>query len=59
MSKSIRSYPPSTRDEVIERRLKNPVKGLGYWAAKDALAPVGLIVSNKSKAKQVKPQVLT
>ena len=37
MSKSIRSYPKSERAKVIQRRLGNSIKGLGYWAAHDAL----------------------
>lgn len=36
MSKSIKSYPESKRKEVIERRLKNDARGLGYLAALDA-----------------------
>ena len=38
MSKSIRSYPRHERNKVIHRRLGGSVKGLGYWAAHDALA---------------------
>jgi hypothetical protein len=36
MSKSIRSFPVEKRAAVIERRLNQSVKGLGYLAAVDA-----------------------
>jgi len=37
MTKSIRSYPRHERAKIRQRRLNNSVKGLGYWAAHDAL----------------------
>jgi hypothetical protein len=44
MSKSLRSYPLSERGKVIARRLAQSIKGLGYWAAKDAEKKVGKVV---------------
>lgn len=44
MSRSLRSYPQEFRESVIERRLKENTKGLGYWAAVDA--------QNKRKRKK-------
>ena len=37
MSKSLRSMSNSERIAAIQRRIKNATKGLGYWAAMDAL----------------------
>ena len=39
MSKSIRSFPKQIQHVVVARRLASETKGLGYWAAKDALNP--------------------
>lgn len=36
MSKSIKSFPAEERRAVINRRLAQNTKGLGYWGAKDA-----------------------
>lgn len=40
MSKGLRNYPEKQRISVIERRIKSKTKGLGYWAAVDALSKV-------------------
>ena len=37
MSRSLRSYPVSERLAVAMRRAKSKTKGLGYWAALDAI----------------------
>lgn len=36
MSKSIRSFDPKDRIHVIQHRLNQKTKGLGYWGAMDA-----------------------
>jgi hypothetical protein len=36
VSKSIRSFEPSKRLSVIQHRLQQKTKGLGYWGAMDA-----------------------
>jgi hypothetical protein len=33
MSKGIRSYPESIRDQVVQRRMRSKTGGLGYLAA--------------------------
>ena len=40
MSKSIRSYPIKEQAKVIARRVASNSKGLGYWAAIDALVKI-------------------
>jgi hypothetical protein len=39
MAKAIRSFPKNIQHVVVARRLASETKGLGYWAAKDALKP--------------------
>jgi hypothetical protein len=36
MSKALSSMKPEEKSKAIARRLQQTVKGLGYWAAKDA-----------------------
>lgn len=56
MAKAIRRYPKSVREGVIRRRLANPTKGLGYWAAVDAQNRINagqkeMVLDSTSKAK--------
>ena len=37
MSKSLRNMSNSERIAAIQRRIKNNTRGLGFWAAMDAL----------------------
>lgn len=42
MTKSIASYPPEQRRDVIKRRLAQNARGSGYWAARSAADKLGI-----------------
>ena len=48
MSKSLRSIPQEKRQEAIRRRLEQKIKGLGYWAAVDAIKKQKMVVSKSA-----------
>jgi len=52
MTKSINSYPEEKRRAVIERRLKNPGSGSGYWAAVQAAEKLGIPLPGKRISKK-------
>lgn len=52
MSKAISSYPEDQRRAVVERRLKNPGNGNGYFAARDAAEKMGISISSGRKVSK-------